>query len=191
MIARDAGVRGRRSTRRRAIDSSVVRATTVARVDVTRRRRRGRRPICPDFEGWRDRRVMTRRESLVMSSEPSRVPRALRSVSTRSRPQSASRAMSLTTARAHYQEDIARGEECDNCGHASGALACCSRCHSAWFCSVACQRAYWPFHKQWCKRNDFADAVEASEPKFARWMRKHGKQAVLKDGAWSRCGAAC
>ena len=93
--------------------------------------------------------------------------------------------MSLTTARAHYQEEIARGEECDNCGQASAALACCSRCRSAWFCSVACQRAYWPFHKEWCRRNDFADAVEASEPKFARWMRKHGKQAVLKDGGSS------
>ena len=102
-----------------------------------------------------------------------------------SRPQRWTRAMSLTSARAHYQEEIARGEECDNCGQASAALACCSRCRSAWFCSVACQRAYWPFHKEWCRRNDFADAVEASEPKFARWMRKHGKQAVLKDGGSS------
>ena len=42
-------------------------------------------------------------------------------------------------------------------------------------------QAYWPFHRTQCKRNDFADAIEEAEPKFARWMRKHGKQAVLKD----------
>jgi hypothetical protein len=45
------------------------------------------------------------------------------------------------------------------------------------------QQAYWPFHKEWCTRNDFADLIEKQEPKFAKWMRKHGKQAVLKDGA--------
>ena len=37
------------------------------------------------------------------------------------------------------------------------------------------------FHKDECHRNDFADCVEATEPKFARFMRKHGKIAVLKD----------
>lgn len=42
-------------------------------------------------------------------------------------------------------------------------------------------QAIWPFHKQECLRNEFADAVEESEPKFAAWMRKHGKQATLKD----------
>ena len=51
--------------------------------------------------------------------------------------------------------------------------------------SRKCQRAYWPFHKEWCRQNDFADAAEKTEPKFARWMRKHGKMAVLKDGARS------
>ena len=90
--------------------------------------------------------------------------------------------MSLVTAPAHYQERVDAKEECQNCGAADRALAVCARCRSAWFCSVKCQRAYWPFHKQWCRRNDFADAVERHEPKFARWMRKHGKQAVLKDG---------
>ena len=42
-------------------------------------------------------------------------------------------------------------------------------------------QAYWPFHKPECKRNEFADAIQEKEPKFAAWMRKHGKQAVLKD----------
>ena len=42
-------------------------------------------------------------------------------------------------------------------------------------------QAYWPIHKPECLRNEFADATEASDPKFARWMRQHGKLAVLKD----------
>ena len=44
-----------------------------------------------------------------------------------------------------------------------------------------CVQAYWPFHKSQCRRNEFADIIEESEPKFARWMRSHGKLAVLKD----------
>ena len=32
-----------------------------------------------------------------------------------------------------------------------------------------------------CRRNEIADAVEDSDAKFATWLRKHGKQAVLKD----------
>lgn len=46
---------------------------------------------------------------------------------------------------------------------------------------VADRQAYWPFHKTQCRRNEFADAIEEREPKFAAWMRSHGKQAVLKD----------
>ena len=42
-------------------------------------------------------------------------------------------------------------------------------------------QAYWPVHKPECKRNEFADAIQEKEPKFAAWMRNHGKQAVLKD----------
>lgn len=42
-------------------------------------------------------------------------------------------------------------------------------------------QAYWPIHKPECQRNEFADVVEGSDPKFARWMRQHGKLAVLKD----------
>ena len=43
------------------------------------------------------------------------------------------------------------------------------------------RQAYWPFHKADCKHNEFADVIEAQEPKFARFLRKHGKQAQLKD----------
>ena len=47
-------------------------------------------------------------------------------------------------------------------------------------CTAAAQ-SYWPFHRAWCRSNEFADALEATEPRFARWMRKHHKVAVLKD----------
>lgn len=46
---------------------------------------------------------------------------------------------------------------------------------------VPAMQAYWPFHRQECKKNEFADQIESSEPKFAEWMRQHGKLAVLKD----------
>ena len=82
---------------------------------------------------------------------------------------------------AHYQEEEQILDECHNCV-ATENLALCSRCHSAHFCSRKCQKAYWPFHREWCRRNDFADHVEKTQPKFARFLRKHGKQAVLKDG---------
>ena len=83
---------------------------------------------------------------------------------------------------AHFQEETHVQNECHNCG-ATDDLALCSRCHAAHFCSRKCQKAYWPFHREWCHRNDFADEVERTQPKFARFLRKHGKQAVLKDGA--------
>ncbi|KAK9836491.1 hypothetical protein WJX74_001619 [Apatococcus lobatus] len=70
--------------------------------------------------------------------------------------------------------------ECANCG-ATEALLRCSRCHGAFFCGVKCQKAYWPFHRSDCYRNEFADQIENREPKFARWMRSHRKLAVLKD----------
>ena len=56
-----------------------------------------------------------------------------------------------------------------------------------------CLQAYWPFHTLVCQRNEFADAVEDAEPKFASWMRGHGKLAVLKDDEvdrLERAGAA-
>ncbi|EIE25264.1 hypothetical protein COCSUDRAFT_13889, partial [Coccomyxa subellipsoidea C-169] len=80
-----------------------------------------------------------------------------------------------------------------NCGEI-GDLLKCSRCQIAWFCSVKCQKAYWPFHKANCYRNEFADLTAASEPRFARWMRKHQKLAVLKDDEvdrLERASAAC
>lgn len=57
----------------------------------------------------------------------------------------------------------------------------CSRCRQAWFCGLSCHRSYWPVHRAVCRANDFADAAEPVDPKFARWMRKHGKLAVLRD----------
>lgn len=87
---------------------------------------------------------------------------------------------------AHFQEEEHVPKECGNCGaRDEDNMALCSRCHSIHFCSRKCQKAYWPFHREWCHKNDFADHVEKSQPKFARFLRKHGKQAVLKDGASS------
>lgn len=47
-------------------------------------------------------------------------------------------------------------------------------------------KEYWPFHKAFCTRNEFADIVEKDDPKFAKWMRKHGKLATLKDNEVDR-----
>ena len=44
-----------------------------------------------------------------------------------------------------------------------------------------------------CHKNEFADAVQEAEPKFAGWMRSHRKLAVLKDDEierLERAGAA-
>lgn len=81
---------------------------------------------------------------------------------------------------AMHEEEAKEDKECANCGETQG-LGLCSRCHSAYFCSRKCQKAYWPFHKEFCRRNDFADMIEQDEPKFARFIRRHGKVAVLKD----------
>ncbi|KAK9834005.1 hypothetical protein WJX81_002377 [Elliptochloris bilobata] len=81
---------------------------------------------------------------------------------------------------AMHEEEIENPLECSNCGATEGLLTC-TRCRSAWFCSVKCQRAHWPFHKDNCQRNEFADMAEVAEPKFAAWMRRHGKLATLKD----------
>jgi hypothetical protein len=92
-----------------------------------------------------------------------------------------------------------------NCGATEGLLRC-GRCKHAYFCSRQCQKvnglcglgsvctaqcnvkvhhmivtqAYWPMHKSACRVNDFAAALEAREPRFAAWMRNHGKQAVIQ-----------
>jgi hypothetical protein len=47
-------------------------------------------------------------------------------------------------------------------------------------------QVYWPFHRDECSRNEFADCIEDAEPAFAKWMRKHGKLAVLKDDEVNR-----
>jgi len=67
-----------------------------------------------------------------------------------------------------------------NCGE-RGDLLRCSRCRSVYFCSRECQTSFWPLHRSECRGNEFADAVESQDPKFAAWMRRHGRQAVLKD----------
>jgi hypothetical protein len=48
-----------------------------------------------------------------------------------------------------------------------------------WLSCLSAQ-SYWPVHKSWCRTNDFATAMESRDPKFAAWMRLHGKQAVIK-----------
>lgn len=49
------------------------------------------------------------------------------------------------------------------------------------FRHASASQAYWPFHRDACKRNEFADVLEASQsdPKFAQWMRDHGKRLFL------------
>ena len=37
-----------------------------------------------------------------------------------------------------------------------------------------------------CSRHEFADVVEKDDPMFAKWMRKHGKLATLKDDEIAR-----
>lgn len=44
----------------------------------------------------------------------------------------------------------------------------------------------WPFHRPHCQANEFADAVEAAEPRFGAWLRRHGRQAALGDGEVAR-----
>ncbi|CAG9464087.1 unnamed protein product [Pedinophyceae sp. YPF-701] len=78
-------------------------------------------------------------------------------------------------------EEVFERRECANCGSTHEGLYRCSRCRNSWYCSSACQKSYWPMHRASCAPNEFADVVDATEPKFAAWMRKHGKQAVLKD----------
>ena len=51
-------------------------------------------------------------------------------------------------------------------------------------------QAYWPFHRSACRPNDFADAVEAEDPRFSAWLRRHGRQAALRDGEVERLEAA-
>ena len=51
-------------------------------------------------------------------------------------------------------------------------------------------QAYWPFHRSACRPNDFADAVEADDPRFSAWLRRHGRQAALRDGEVERLEAA-
>ena len=73
----------------------------------------------------------------------------------------------------------ARGCECARYEPVTADLTQVQWCHSHDL--LALLQAYWPFHKDKCRRNEFADVIEQQEPKFAQWMREHSKQAVLKD----------
>ncbi len=41
---------------------------------------------------------------------------------------------------------------CTVCRKNEEKLKCCSRCRSAFYCSVKCQRTHWPKHKKFCKK---------------------------------------
>jgi len=43
-------------------------------------------------------------------------------------------------------------------------------------------QSHWPFHREDCRHNAFADAIEESEPEFASWLRRHGKQVRKRGG---------
>ncbi|PNH12039.1 hypothetical protein TSOC_001052 [Tetrabaena socialis] len=76
-----------------------------------------------------------------------------------------------------FEDEQPAVRECANCGAADELLRC-SRCRSEWFCSLAC-------HK-FCRRNEFADVLEEGDPRFAGWLRQHGKQAIIGDAEVDR-----
>eukprot|EP01012_Entosiphon_sulcatum_P052605 TRINITY_DN72306_c0_g1_i1.p1 TRINITY_DN72306_c0_g1~~TRINITY_DN72306_c0_g1_i1.p1 ORF type:complete len:306 (+),score=62.39 TRINITY_DN72306_c0_g1_i1:36-920(+) len=72
-------------------------------------------------------------------------------------------------------------QQCMNCDKRGRNYQMCPVCHDAWYCSPKCEKDYQPFHRVYCRRNDFADSVRATNPEFAKWLRQHGKQAVITD----------
>lgn len=64
----------------------------------------------------------------------------------------------LRDARAHPVEDVPLPAEkvvvvvCRACGTKEGKFRKCSRCKAAHYCSVACQKYDWQFHKRTCKQ---------------------------------------
>ncbi|KAH9924940.1 hypothetical protein B0H21DRAFT_826677 [Amylocystis lapponica] len=52
-------------------------------------------------------------------------------------------------------------KKCDECGATDAALKICAKCHSARYCSTACQRAHWPAHKRTCQPFSAANTVTA------------------------------
>lgn len=49
------------------------------------------------------------------------------------------------------QVEMVLNKQCFACQTTSNDLKQCSRCHCALYCSVKCQTAHWPLHKQVCK----------------------------------------
>ena len=52
----------------------------------------------------------------------------------------------------HYQETTTPAGACLHCRKLDAQMKQCSRCHSAPYCSVECQRADWPVHKPTCSK---------------------------------------
>ncbi|KAI0920201.1 hypothetical protein AcV5_010005 [Taiwanofungus camphoratus] len=69
------------------------------------------------------------------------------------------------------------GKKCVACGKTE-RLKLCSKCHAAWYCSAACQRANWPMHKQTCQPYSASNAVTV-KPNYVR----HGKLTSKADFA--------
>lgn len=40
---------------------------------------------------------------------------------------------------------------CERCHKVARKLSSCARCHHAWYCGVACQRAAWQLDKPCCR----------------------------------------
>lgn len=69
---------------------------------------------------------------------------------------------------------------CSNC-QATGAPFLCSRCHSARFCSVACQRSAWPRHKADCVKPSAEKTVLGSKLAAATGLHSGSDLSTLAE----------
>ncbi|KAJ7646519.1 hypothetical protein FB45DRAFT_890670 [Roridomyces roridus] len=68
---------------------------------------------------------------------------------------------------------------CDNVSSEGYTMKRCKQCKSLWYCSVACQRKHWPFHKAECQsrvvsRATVARLADSDVPEKAldKWMSR-------------------